>query len=181
MRRTPDLIGAARDQWHEVRPDLDTSSIDVVGRVLRAAAVLRQRLDSTIADEGLNRAEFDLLCALRRSDVPVTPGRLNNLTVSSGAATTKRIHQLAERGLVERTTDERDRRSARVLLTERGRTMIDRAFARNLEAERQLLAGMSARQRDAVTQGLSALLKSLEGPADPTPAQPPRDSAPAES
>lgn len=167
MQRTSDLIETARSQWREIRPDLDTASIDVIGRVLRAAAVLRRRLDAAFADEGLNRAEFDLLCALRRTGVPVTPGRLNELTVSSGAATTKRVHQLAERGLLERISDERDRRSARVLLTEHGRDVIDRAFTRNIEAERQLLSALSSHQRDSIAGGLADLLRALEGSADP--------------
>ncbi len=163
MDRTPDLIGTARAQWQRVHPDLDTSSMEVVGRVLRVAAVLRRRLDAAFAGEGLNRAEFDLLCALRRTGDPVTPGRLNELTVSSGAATTKRIHQLAERGLVERTSDERDRRSARVRLTEQGSRVVDRAFALNIEAEQRLLATMSARRRESVASGLADLLHALEG------------------
>lgn len=167
MKRTSDLIETARSQWREVRPDLDTTSIDVVGRVLRTAAVLRRRLDATFADEGLNRAEFDLLCALRRTGAPVTPGRLNELTVSSGAATTKRVHQLAERGLLERTSDERDRRSARVVLTDHGSEVIDRAFTRNLEVERQLLATLDSDQCESIAGGLADLLRALEGPADP--------------
>ncbi|CAL99774.1 DNA-binding MarR family transcriptional regulator [Saccharopolyspora erythraea NRRL 2338] len=164
MERTPDLIDTARSQWREVHPDLDTTSIDVVGRVLRASAVLRQRLDAAFAEEGLNRAEFDLLCALRRSDAPVTPGRLNSLTVSSGAATTKRIQQLAERGLLERAVDARDRRSARIALTEQGREVIDRAFRRNLEAERHLLSGLDPGRRQELVTGLADLLGALEGP-----------------
>jgi|SRR5699024_2845988 len=166
MNRTPDLIETARSQWQEVRPDLDTTSIDVVGRILRSAAILRQRLDATFADEGLNRAEFDLLCALRRNGTAVTPGRLNDVTVSSGAATTKRIHQLTTRGLLERTTDTHDRRSARVRLTEEGQELIDRVFARNLEVEQRLLAALNARQQTSLATGLADLLRSLEGSAE---------------
>ncbi|GAA3353375.1 hypothetical protein [Saccharopolyspora gregorii] len=44
-----------RSQWADLHPDVDTTSIDVIGRVLRAAAVLRMRLDVTIAEAGLNR------------------------------------------------------------------------------------------------------------------------------
>lgn len=164
MSRTPDLIATARTQWAKVYPDLDTSTIEIIGRVLRSAAVVRQRLDPALVEDGLNRAEFDLLCALRRSGAPVTPGRLNELTVSSGAATTKRVQQLTERGLVERTTDSRDRRSARIALTDEGRELIDRAFARNLEAEQQLLSALAPRRRKAVTDGLAELLSVLEGP-----------------
>ncbi|GAB3552901.1 DNA-binding MarR family transcriptional regulator [Actinopolyspora lacussalsi] len=169
MRRTPDIISAARGQWKEIHPELDTSSMEIVGRVLRTAAVLRQRLDTVLGDEGLNRAEFDLLSALRRSGEPVTPGRLNGLMVASGAATTKRVQQLAERGLLERIRDQHDRRSARVRITDHGAELIDRAFARNLEAERELLAGMNTKQREAVSGGLAELLRSLEGPPAPAP------------
>ncbi|MBA8825035.1 DNA-binding MarR family transcriptional regulator [Saccharopolyspora lacisalsi] len=166
MKRTPDLIETAKSQWQQVRPDLDVSSIDVVGRVLRAAAVLRRRLDVAVADEGLNRAEFDLLCALRRTGSPVTPGRLNELTVSSGAATTKRVHHLAERGLLERTSDGRDRRSARIVLTEQGGEVIDRAFSRDVAAQGQLLAALNPEQRDSLAGGLAELLHALEGSVD---------------
>ncbi|ASU77257.1 MarR family transcriptional regulator [Actinopolyspora erythraea] len=179
MKRPPDIISAARGQWKEIHPELDTSSMEVVGRVLRAAAVLRQRLDTTLSDEGLNRAEFDLLSALRRSGEPVTPGRLNSLMVASGAATTKRVQQLAERGLLERVRDQHDRRSARVLITEYGAEVIDRAFARNLDAERELLAGLSSKQRDAVAGGLAELLYSLEGTPPPAPQSPGPDEPPA--
>src|SRR5690606_36764803 len=134
MNRTPDLIEAARAQWRDVHPDLDTSSMEVIGRVLRAAAVLRHRLDAVLAEEGLNRAESDLLCALRRTGAPVSRGKPNELTVASRAAVTKRIQALAERGLLERATDERDRRRARVQQTRAGEELTDRALARNLAA-----------------------------------------------
>lgn len=166
MKRTPDLIDAARSQWGEVHPDIDTTSIDVIGRVLRSAAVLRRRLDTTIAEGGLNRAEFDLLCALRRGGAAVTPGRLNELTVSSGAATTKRLRELTERGLLERSTDQRDRRSARVRLTEQGERLIDELFPRVMDAEQALLSGLGARQRESLVGGLADLLRAVEGPGE---------------
>ncbi len=138
--------------------------MDIIGRILRAAAVLRRRLDTVLAEEGLNRAEFDLLCALRRSGGPVTVGRLGEQTVSSGAATTKRLHSLSERGLLRRTTHERDKRVAYVHLTDRGREVIDRAFHRNLAAERRLLELLADEHREELTRGLAALLGTLEGP-----------------
>jgi DNA-binding MarR family transcriptional regulator len=167
MNRTPDLIDVARGQWRAVHPEADTSSIEVIGRVFRAAAMLRRRLDTVLAEEGLNRAEFDLLCALRRSERPMTVGSLNDHTVSSGAATTKRLRQLSERGLLERITDERDRRVARIRLTELGHEVIDRAFHRNLAAERRLLAPLAAQQRETLADSLAVLLNLLEAPATP--------------
>ncbi len=97
----------------------------------------------------------------------MTVGSLNDHTVSSGAATTKRLRQLSERGLLERITDERDRRVARIRLTELGHEVIDRAFHRNLAAERRLLAPLAAQQRETLADSLAVLLNLLEAPATP--------------
>lgn len=161
-----DFVDAVRAQWAAVRPDLDTSSVDLVGRIFRAATIMRNQLDASFAGEGINRAEFDLLSALRRSPGPVTPGELTRQTTSSAAATTKRIHQLVERGLVERMVDERDRRSAHIALTERGTVLIDRAMARNLEAEGRLLSALDESEQEVLTDGLAKLLRVIEDPAD---------------
>lgn len=160
-----DFVDVVRAQWAEVRPDLDTTSIDLVGRILRAATLLRNQLDAAIAGEGLNRAEFDMLSALRRNREPVTPGELTKQTTSSGAATTKRLHQLVERGLLERMVDARDRRSAHIALTEHGRELVDRLMSRNLEAERRLVGHLDPDTQHAVSEGLAQLLAAIEDPS----------------
>ncbi|GAB2734538.1 MarR family transcriptional regulator [Salinifilum aidingensis] len=165
MDQRRDFVDVVRAQWAQVRPDLDTTSIDLVGRILRAATVLRNQLDAAISGDGLNRAEFDLLSALRRSPGPITPGELTKQTTSSAAATTKRLQQLVERGLLERMVDARDRRSAQIALTEHGRELIDRVMSRNLEAERHLVEHLDPDTRNAVGDGLAQLLSAIEDPS----------------
>lgn len=161
-----DFVDVVRAQWAEVHPELDTSSVDLVGRIFRSASILRGQLDAAFAGDGINRAEFDLLSALRRNPDPVTPGELTKQTTSSAAATTKRLQHLVERGLLERQTDARDRRSARIALTEHGRELIDRALARSLRAERRLLDALDEDERTALTHGLAKLLSVIEDPSD---------------
>lgn len=105
-----DTVAAVVRQWQTVRPDIDTGPMEVIGRINRCAALLQQAEDAPLRRAGLTRAEFDLLGALRRTGHELTPGDLSRETFSSGAAVTKRLKQLQERGLVDRRGDTRDRR-----------------------------------------------------------------------
>ena len=75
---------------------------------------------------------------------------------------TNRIDRLAADGLVERLPDPNDRRGVHVRLTPRGKTVVDAALADLLERERELLAGLTERQRAT----LATLLRTLVTPFD---------------
>ena len=73
---------------------------------------------------------------------------------------TNRIDRLEARGLVQRLPDPADRRGVHVRLTPRGKERVDSALADLLARERDLLATLSTKERDA----LSALLRRLVAP-----------------
>lgn len=97
-----DTVAEVVRQWRAVHPDLDTGPMEVIGRINRCAALFQQAEDAPLRRAGLTRPEFDLLGALRRTGHELTPSELARETFSSGAAVTKRLKQLTERGLVER-------------------------------------------------------------------------------
>ncbi|MER6980596.1 MarR family transcriptional regulator, partial [Streptomyces carpinensis] len=109
------------------------------------------------------RPEFDLLGALRRTGHELTPSELARETFSSGAAVTKRLKQLTERGLVERRGDTRDRRVAHVRLTDAGRDLVDGLLPEQLAHERTVLAGLDSEGRGELATLLCVLLGRLEG------------------
>ncbi|KAA5838291.1 MarR family transcriptional regulator [Saccharopolyspora hirsuta] len=158
-----DAVGRICAQWREQRPDLDVSPIDVIGRVRRLNALTNQLDDAAFAEVGLSRMEFEVLSALRRAGGGLRPSQLTRETLSSGAATTKRLARLEGEGLISRTASQRDRREVDVRLTERGRELIDRLFPVQLERERQLLAPLRADEREQLGVLLAKLLGSLDG------------------
>ncbi|WP_127465278.1 MarR family transcriptional regulator [Streptomyces sp. B27] len=160
---TDDIVASVVRQWQAVNPGLDTGPMELIGRINRCAALLQQAEDAPLRSAGLTRAEFDLLGAVRRTDRELTPGELARETFSSGAAVTKRLRALQERGLVDRRGDERDRRVAHVRLTEEGRTLVDRLLPEQLAYERAVLSGLDERSRVELSAGLSELLVQLEG------------------
>ncbi|GAB7102316.1 hypothetical protein JCM4814A_06300 [Streptomyces phaeofaciens JCM 4814] len=160
--RTDTVAGVVR-QWRAVRPDLDTGPMEIIGRVNRCAALLQQAEDAPLRRAGLSRPEFDLLGALRRTGHELTPGDLARETFSSGAAVTKRVKQLTERGLVERRGDTRDRRVAHLRLTDAGRELVDGILPEQLAYESAVLSALDAGRQDELADLLGELLSRLEG------------------
>ncbi|WP_225992681.1 MarR family winged helix-turn-helix transcriptional regulator [Actinomadura montaniterrae] len=158
-----DVVAEVIRQWRAIHPGLDTAPLAVIGRITRCAALLQQAEEGPLSREGLVRAEFDVLTALRRLGPGVTPTRLARETFSSGAAVTKRVRRLQERGLVERRPDERDRRVQHLALTEDGRVLIDRIMPDQVGYESALLSGLPEERRDELAGALAELLVVLEG------------------
>ncbi|MEV8592301.1 MarR family transcriptional regulator [Streptomyces sp. NPDC052012] len=158
-----DTVAAVVRQWRAVHPDLDTGPMEVIGRINRCAALLQQAEDAPLRRAGLTRPEFDLLGALRRTGHELTPSELARETFSSGAAVTKRLKQLTERGLVERRGDSRDRRVAHVRLTDAGRELVDGILPAQLAYENAVLSGLDGPELGELAALLGALLGQLEG------------------
>ncbi|MEO3959310.1 MarR family transcriptional regulator, partial [Chromobacterium piscinae] len=70
MQHAPDQIDRIVALWNEVRPDLDTSATQVIGRIVRMEYFITRRVLQDLARHNLNVGEFDVLAALRRSGEP---------------------------------------------------------------------------------------------------------------
>ncbi|GAB3209213.1 MarR family winged helix-turn-helix transcriptional regulator [Marinactinospora thermotolerans] len=158
-----DTVARFSAQWRERRPDLDYSGMEVVGRVIRLTALISQIIDGPLAEAGLSRPEFEVLSALRRTGQGLRPSQLTRETLSSGAATTKRLARLEGEGLVTRTTSTRDRREVDVHLTDAGRALVDRLLPQRLRAEAELLESLSPEERRHLGALLAKVLSPLEG------------------
>jgi DNA-binding MarR family transcriptional regulator len=161
-----DFVDWVIDRWSEERPELDLSSISVVGRLLRIASLLEQRFERLFREHGFSFWAFTVLTALRRAGDPyrLSPSQLQSAGMVSAAAVTKRISRLEELGLVERIPDPNDGRGTLVGLTKRGLKLIDKLGVRYLEEERAAIAALDPEQRAALAELLKQLLLGLEGP-----------------
>ena len=152
--------------WRTQRPDLDVSPMQVLSRVTRLAHHLERARRAVFAAHDLQHSEFDVLAALRRSSVAhLSPGRLLRETHVTSGTMTHRLDRLAQRGLVERLPDPRDRRGVLVRLTAAGRRAVDAAIEGLLAEERRLLRGLSRGDQ----RRLGDLLRQLMAPFDGSP------------
>jgi len=161
-RREHDAVDRITSQWNAVRPDVDVSPINVIGRVSRLSRLLDRRLAENFARYGIESWMYDVLATLRRSGEPyeLTAGDLVRQTMVTTGAITNRIDRLEQRGLAERATAE-DRRKVIVRLTARGLHIVDEVVVTHMATERGILAALSPRQLDDLARLLRTLLLTL--------------------
>jgi DNA-binding MarR family transcriptional regulator len=155
-------------QWTRERPDLELAPMELVGRIQRAAALLRPRLDETHELSGLQFESFDVLASLRRAGAPyqLTPTQLYRQMMLTSGAMTNRIDRLEEAGLVSRRPDPNDRRGTLVRLTPKGKALIDAAATKHVANEVRLLSALSTREQQQLRELLRKLLVSLGDAAE---------------
>ncbi|WP_078911113.1 MarR family winged helix-turn-helix transcriptional regulator [Streptomyces sp. NRRL WC-3742] len=162
----PDRVARIQADWHRERPDLDVSSLGVIGRLHRLADHLTEELCLVYRRYGLGEGEFDVLCALRRAGEPFerAPGELAAHTMVTTGAMTKRIDRLEQAGLVTRRRSDDDQRGRIVALTQPGRELIDQAFADHMRNERRLLGMLTPAENEALEGLLATWLSKVENP-----------------
>lgn len=158
-----DHVATVVEQWRAERPDLDVSPLLVIGRIHRIAQALTPELVEVYARHGLGEGDFDVLATLRRQGHPfaLTPSELVERTMVTSGAVSKRVDRLADRGLVVRRPRQSDRRSVVVVLTARGRRVIDGAMEEHVANEARLLEGLAPDERAALGTLLASLATSL--------------------
>ncbi|MDH6138186.1 MULTISPECIES: MarR family winged helix-turn-helix transcriptional regulator [Kitasatospora] len=159
MEQQRDAVDDIVDQWAKERPELDTTSMALVGRLNRFQSHADLVLREYFAQHGLDFSEFDVLATLRRSGEPFelnARALLKSAMVTSGAIT-NRVDRLSAKGLVERRQSTTDRRAVLIRLTPAGRELIDRIVEGHIANERELVAALSPEEQ---TQ-LDGLLRKL--------------------
>jgi DNA-binding MarR family transcriptional regulator len=159
----PDRIDQILAQWGRERPELPTGAMALVGRIQRAAAALRPRLDRVHEKSGLQGDSFDVLASLRRSGPPyqLSPTQLYREMMLSSGAMTNRIDRLEKAGLVVRRDDPNDRRGTLVRLTAKGKTLVDAATDKHVANEENVVAALSVAEQRTLNEMLRKLLIAL--------------------
>ena len=152
-----DFVDKARQGWARACPELEVSSIEVMGRIGRIGALTSHRAGRDLAPAGVTRAEFDVLCTLGRAGGPLRASEVTEATMLSGASTTKNADRLLKRGLIERLPWDRDGRVVLMKLTPLGQELVDREFPKFLQRDREMLAGLSVKEEAQ----LAALLRKV--------------------
>jgi DNA-binding MarR family transcriptional regulator len=158
-----DHVDLVLEQWSEQRPDLDASPMGVIGRLSRLSQLFDGELRRNFAQHDLDRASFDVLATLRRSNSEhsLTPAGLMRSSMVTSGAISQRLDRLEARGLVTRAPSETDGRGVRVTLTAEGLRLIDAVLPTHVDTESRLLAGLSGAERDQLAGLLRTLLESL--------------------
>ena len=144
-----DPVDQQLKQWHQERPDLDTSGLAIINRISMLSKLIRSHTRKALQPLNLELWEFEVLSALRRQGRPyeLAPSALAKMFMLTTGAMTNRIDGLEKRGLAERRPDPKDRRALLVSLTQKGADLIDRAIEIRAEAAAKIVSCLGEPER----------------------------------
>lgn len=161
---TPDHVDRLRAQWRVQEPDLDTSPVEIFGRIYRISRLIAPGIEEALGRHGLDRGEFDVLATLRRQGPPfrLTPTELYAALLIASGSLTHRLGRLEKAGLIRRVPSERDGRSLSAELTEAGQAAVMAAYRDDMAFEASLLEGLEPKARDELSGALRHLMSVVE-------------------
>ncbi|HAS63270.1 MAG TPA: MarR family transcriptional regulator [Vibrio sp.] len=159
-----DTIERAINQWHNVKPGLDTEPLAIIGRMIRITKHLESEMAGLHKAHGLKPGEFDVLVSLFRSGQPhgLTPSDLIDAMILSSGAMTNRLDKLETKGLIVRRHSETDRRSVKVQLTETGYKLINDILHEHIRLQQQLITQINPSNRPELNKLLTEWLTQFE-------------------
>jgi DNA-binding MarR family transcriptional regulator len=121
--------------------------VDAWVQLAHAYHRIARRLEQALVPHGLSLAQFEVLARLH-FDGPMNQNDLAQLLLVTKGNVCGLIDRLETAGLVERRADPADRRANRLLVTERGTTLLAASLPDHLAIIRERLGGLSeAEQR----------------------------------
>jgi DNA-binding MarR family transcriptional regulator len=163
--KTPDSIEEIFHQWRAERPDIDPEPVLIYGPISRIQASVTAQIDRKLAPYKLVRGTFDVLTALRRAGEPycLSPKDLARHLVLSGAGLNGRLNILEKLGYIARLPEPNDRRTLRIQLTAKGRSLVNKLTPLLFELQWSIIAGFSPAERRKFAEFLQRMAQASRG------------------
>lgn len=144
-------------------PDAEVESVLPFLNLLRAGADLSDALDALLAQHGLLQGRWWVLILLMREDDLIsTPSDLAEKAGVSRATMTGLIDGLERDGLVQRLSDDSDRRKLTIRLTALGQAKLDDVMPSYYQKVKQLMRVLTQSQREDLVAHLKLLTANIE-------------------
>jgi DNA-binding MarR family transcriptional regulator len=164
----PDRTDRVIHQWATVRPDLDVSSVGIIGRLVRLRAIIDEEQEAVFAEHGISNPTFTTLVTLVRINQPggISQRRLADDMGLTPGTVSARVDRLVADGLVVRAPDPADKRGSLVTLTGRGRDLFEAVVPAHLANQVRLLGSLTPDEQATLAGLLRKLLVAFEGSAE---------------
>ena len=158
---TADVVDRLLARWREARPDLDPSPLGVVGRVIVLAQHLERNVEAALEKHKVSLGQFDILATLRRHGKKggLSPTQLLESVLLTSGGMTARLDALADAGYIARKPNPDDRRMVVIVLTAKGRRVIDNATRTRFAEANDSLPPLTATEMATLTE----LLRKMAG------------------
>ncbi len=160
LRVKSDSVDRIIQAWRKRDPHLDSSTLEVTGRLMLCAAHYERAVGAVLERFGLSVADFDVLNTLRRvSDQRgCRPADMARSSLITTGAMTSRLDRLERTGLIRRTPDPTDRRGLVVRITPHGSKIARQALHELITTNNEFLEPLNPQQRNAIASAFKQLL-----------------------
>src|SRR5205085_1761215 len=110
--------------------------------LFRAASTVAKATEAALETDELTPTEFGILEALYHKG-PLLHGEIQRKILVTSGGITYLVDRLVEKGFVRREECPNDRRARYAVLTDRGRSLMDRLFPVHADRITDVLAGLS--------------------------------------
>lgn len=158
-----DLIDRLITEWGNVAPHLDTSGMEVVGRLLMLGKILERTANKALQNTDIIYTDLDVLATLRRSGEPyqLTPKQLMQSVLITSGAMTALLGRLTKMSLIERVSVPNDGRSKAAKLTPKGITVIDEAIKLRFDEAKNVANLLNKTEQKQLARLLKKLLNGI--------------------
>lgn len=160
-----DSVDRIVQAWHDRDPELDSSTLQVIGRLLLCVSYHERAVIAALQPFGLSIADFDVLNTLRRvgdAHRGCKPTDLARASLITTGAMTSRLDRLERAGMIGRTPDPADRRGVLIRLTARGNKVAGQALRELIAVNNTFLEPLGAQERESLAASLKLLLLRQE-------------------
>lgn len=163
-----DLLDTLQAEWRRERPDLDTSAMGVLGRIVVLGELLKKSAGEALAPHGIGYTDLDVLATLRRSGAPfeLRPMTLLRTVLIQSGSLTACLDRLERAELVERVPIPEDRRGRAIRLTSTGQELVDRAIEDRFAEAGKFASVLKPSEQNDLARLLRKLLVAQGDPAD---------------
>lgn len=143
---------------------MQTSGSTTLGFLLAdAARLLRRRFEQGCSDLDMTGAQLKIVARLTHNE-GIGQAALAVLLDLEPMTLSRHVDRMEAAGLVERRPDPNDRRARQLYTTAKARELLEPMRARAAAIYEQVLAGMSAEERQALRHGLVTIIANLSTP-----------------
>jgi len=158
-----DLIDELIYDWKNERPELDSSAMEIVGRILQLGKILEKRASDALLSTKIYYTDLDVLATLRRSGKPyqLTPTQLGKTVLITSGAMTALLNRLEKLDLLTRIPDPKDARVKSAALTKKGIKIIDKAIELRFDEAKSAIDFLTKTEKKQLSQLLKKMSLSL--------------------
>ncbi len=145
-------------------PERVGSTSPALLRLFRVSDIFQSNIQQYVERFNLQRADFGVLCTLRRSPAPycLSPTALYQAMLFSSGGLTKVLGRLSKVELIERLDNPEDKRSKLVQLTAQGKQLVETMLPELHQQEQRIFQVLSKDEQEQLNTLLQRILEQYE-------------------